>query len=359
MFNPISCQSLAALILTAILIATAHASDCDKRSAHKASYSHEHLRGVKVDHSRLTKYSKHTLRKTVVHRHNAHHHKLNMARNAKPHAQSKAVATYTKTPRSTGTSKKANITGKDQLSVTSKNASQSAYTSAAGSKTTVSMSTLSSSCGSANPLSSITESGGPNGNQDFFNCGITSGGWTPPDVKMDMIKTVSLEAEPAKTTFAPCQKYNAIFEKYGAKYNIPPIFLAAFAMQESSCNADVKGDDGGAFGLMQITSDKCGGAPGGDCSNPDFNVNMGAKTFADGLSSANGNVLVALGAYNGWSKGLTKSQAIAAKNTGCCVCQQNLDYLQQFLNGWILGVDPYTKKLGIMRNLDSCGNTGL
>lgn len=47
--------------------------------------------------------------------------------------------------------------------------------------------------------------------------------------------------------------------------SVPPIFLAAFAMQESSCKADVKGDNGGAWGLMQITQDKCGGAPGGNC----------------------------------------------------------------------------------------------
>lgn len=48
---------------------------------------------------------------------------------------------------------------------------------------------------------------------------------------------------------------------------VPPIMLAAFAMQESSCNPDETGG-GGEQGLMQITSDKCGDAPNGNCKDP-------------------------------------------------------------------------------------------
>ena len=43
--------------------------------------------------------------------------------------------------------------------------------------------------------------------------------------------------------------------------------LAAFAMQESTCNADTVGANG-EQGLMQLTADKCGGAPGGNCKDP-------------------------------------------------------------------------------------------
>ena len=38
-------------------------------------------------------------------------------------------------------------------------------------------------------------------------------------------------------------------------------------MQESSCNPHTVGG-GGEQGLMQITKDKCGGAPGGNCQDP-------------------------------------------------------------------------------------------
>jgi Transglycosylase SLT domain len=42
--------------------------------------------------------------------------------------------------------------------------------------------------------------------------------------------------------------------------------LASIAMEESSCNPHATGG-GGEQGLMQITPDKCKGAPNGDCKN--------------------------------------------------------------------------------------------
>jgi hypothetical protein len=48
---------------------------------------------------------------------------------------------------------------------------------------------------------------------------------------------------------------------------VPAILLASFAMQESSCNPSSVGE-GGEQGLMQITKDKCKGAPNNDCLNP-------------------------------------------------------------------------------------------
>ena len=68
--------------------------------------------------------------------------------------------------------------------------------------------------------------------------------------------------------FKACSQYIWIFEKYGALYDIPPILLASFAMQESSCQVDAVGG-GGEQGLMQISRDKCVGAPiQGGCKDP-------------------------------------------------------------------------------------------
>jgi hypothetical protein len=47
---------------------------------------------------------------------------------------------------------------------------------------------------------------------------------------------------------------------------VPPIILASFAMQESSCNPSAVGG-AGEQGLMQITRDKCKGAPNGNCKD--------------------------------------------------------------------------------------------
>lgn len=47
---------------------------------------------------------------------------------------------------------------------------------------------------------------------------------------------------------------------------VPPILLASIALQESSCNPSTVGGNG-EQGLMQLTRDKCGGAPGGNCQD--------------------------------------------------------------------------------------------
>lgn len=45
--------------------------------------------------------------------------------------------------------------------------------------------------------------------------------------------------------------------------------------------------------------------------------------------------LQAIGAYNGWRKGMTVGDATAAKWQGNCHAQNNLDYLTQYCNGWM------------------------
>lgn len=75
-------------------------------------------------------------------------------------------------------------------------------------------------------------------------------------------------------------------------------------MQESSCNPHTVGG-GGEQGLMQISKDKCGGAPNGNCQDVDFNIRTGTKFFADTLNGNGGNLLLTLGNYNGWPKRMT------------------------------------------------------
>jgi len=214
-------------------------------------------------------------------------------------------------------------------------------------------------CGPSGATAYITAFSGPNGNIDFLNCGLTSGGWTPPLYHTDSIVSVEL-AEVAYnpgSAFSACQDFVPIFEKYGQIYGIPAVMLAAFAMQESSCVPSTVGG-AGEQGLMQITVDKCGGAPGGNCQDPDFNIGQGAQFFSQTLDSVNGDLLQAIGMYNGWYRGLTYEEATAAAQSGNCHEQNNLDYLHQFLNGWLQDVDAYEHDppLGKYFNLNACSN---
>ena len=63
--------------------------------------------------------------------------------------------------------------------------------------------------------------------------------------------------------------------------------------------------EAGEQGLMQISKDKCGGAPNGNCQDVDFNIRTGTKFFADTLNGNGGNLLLTLGNYNGWPKRMT------------------------------------------------------
>ncbi|KAH8993969.1 glycoside hydrolase family 23 protein [Lactarius akahatsu] len=208
-------------------------------------------------------------------------------------------------------------------------------------------------CGSPGASKKVTKLSGPNGNIDWINCGITGGGWTPPHVEIKQLVTVTL-ASARHTAFAPCHdNIIATFEKYGNIHGIPSILLASFAMQESSCNPSAVGG-AGEQGLMQITREKCKGAPGGNCQDIDFNIRTGAEFFATLLAVNNGDIFTTIGKYNGWHHGMTYSDATSAANTHCCSCQNNLDYVHQFVNGWLQGMDAYDAGLGKYFNLERC-----
>lgn len=83
------------------------------------------------------------------------------------------------------------------------------------------------------------------------------------------------------------------------------------------------------------------------------------------LDANGGNVLASIGAYNGWRKGMTVDDATRARWTGNCRNQNNLDYLTQFLNAWVLGKDGHsvgsyckssTSQIDIWPKTDLVGN---
>jgi hypothetical protein len=60
------------------------------------------------------------------------------------------------------------------------------------------------------------------------------------------------------------------------------------------------------------------------------------------LDANGGNAILSIGRYNGWGPGLTVDSATRARWSGHCRNQNNLDYLTQFLNGYLQGKDGHT-----------------
>ncbi|KAH0559315.1 hypothetical protein GP486_004170 [Trichoglossum hirsutum] len=173
-----------------------------------------------------------------------------------------------------------------------------------------------------------------------MNSGIKENGWTAPFLSLDNIVKINVTAFYSGAG-AKCKQYESAFQTIGDKYHIDPVILASIAMQESSCNADVSG------GLMQVY---CGNYDNGRCTNDIIpNVDAGAKYLRTQLDASKNNIIKAFGLYNGWftatesygkngGRGLTEDYPChgGVGNGG----PQNLDYLQQMLNGWLLGRDP-------------------
>lgn len=194
----------------------------------------------------------------------------------------------------------------------------------------------------------------PNGNIGFLNCGLNApGGWNPPPVQLNQVKVMSGPQAIKQPAFKECAQYYKHFKAASDKYGIPEIILMSFAMQESSCNPWTHGANG-EIGMMQVTPQNCQimGIQPQDAWDPHTNIDLGARLFKNNLAKSGGNVLLAVGSYNGWEKSMTKN---SAENTQYgCMAQKNLDYLNAFMNGWVQGKDGHSKEFQVYNNLAKC-----
>ena len=55
------------------------------------------------------------------------------------------------------------------------------------------------------------------------------------------------------------------------------------------------------------------------CWDVNYNIRRGSQLFRQKIDAAGGNVIQAIGAYNGWQPGLTVDSAQAARWQGMCL----------------------------------------
>ncbi len=96
-----------------------------------------------------------------------------------------------------------------------------------------------------------------------------------------------------------------IFEEASKKYNVPLALLKAVAKAESNFNPnDVS--SAGAIGIMQLMPETAKGLGVDNPFDPEQNIMGGAKYLADKLKMYNGDVELALAAYNAGSGNVEK-----------------------------------------------------
>lgn len=128
-------------------------------------------------------------------------------------------------------------------------------------------------------------------------------------------KPVQGQAAPERTTaFSEALKkacasnsagLNDIFEKAAARYNVPVNLLKAVAKAESGFRADAVSRCG-AQGIMQLMPSTAAALGVKDSFDPEQNIMGGAKYLGQLLSSFQGNVKLAVAAYNAGSGAVRK-----------------------------------------------------
>ena len=98
---------------------------------------------------------------------------------------------------------------------------------------------------------------------------------------------------------------NQIFEAASEKYNVPVALLKAVAKAESNFNPNVV-SSAGAMGVMQLMPETAKELGVTDAFDPEQSIMGGAKYLSDKLKMYDGNVELALAAYNAGSGNVAK-----------------------------------------------------
>ena len=104
-------------------------------------------------------------------------------------------------------------------------------------------------------------------------------------------------------------KYDAIITRVADRYHIDPNLIKAMIMAESSYNPRAVSKKG-AKGLMQLMPRTAKAMGVKDCFNPAHNIEGGVRYFRKLLNQFDGNIELALAAYNAGRKKVLKYKGI-------------------------------------------------
>ncbi len=106
-----------------------------------------------------------------------------------------------------------------------------------------------------------------------------------------------IKAEPLRLNIKKSRKFQPIINQVADRYEVDPDLVRAVIMVESSYNPLALSNKG-AMGLMQLMPRTAREMGVQDCFNPEHNINGGVRYLKKLLNRYNGDIELALAAYN-------------------------------------------------------------
>ena len=129
------------------------------------------------------------------------------------------------------------------------------------------------------------------------------------DEKTPKVKKTSPSVSTTSASSMKKTKYDAYFKAAAKKYNVPESLLKAIAKAESNFNPnDVS--SAGAIGIMQLMPSTAAGLGVKNPYDPEQNIMGGAKCISLKLKEFNGDVRLALAAYNAGSGAIRRNGGV-------------------------------------------------
>lgn len=125
--------------------------------------------------------------------------------------------------------------------------------------------------------------------------------------------------------------FHPIILEAADRYEVDLDLIKAIIMVESSYNPNAISRRG-AKGLMQLMPKTAEALGVGDSFNPEHNINAGVRYFKKLLDQFNGDVKLALAAYNAGSRKVRKYNGVPPFKTTQCYIKKVFEYHQYYKN---------------------------